>query len=117
MVIKYSIPAFEVESIEGLRKAVDGEMHYMRLTNGWDLWIPSSVQIERLPEPLPPLVEGLYIMKGHAGAMRRMLDSEGEAIWLEWDGAYWQGCGKISHITENNKEIRDSLVYLGGFNG
>lgn len=112
---RYIVPSFEIETIEEFSDTHDDQMQDARLTNGWDIRIPAHVALERLPEPPVALQDGYYTLVGYKPTLRRYTDSfDGKAVWLEWDGAEWAGCGMVSHMTEDNEIIRLRLNYLGG---
>jgi|SRR5579859_3739511 len=111
---RYHVPAFEIETIEDLRNGQDGEMQYARLTNGWDIWIPAFVAVEKVPEPLPELEDGYYYIAGVMEAHKRTTDSEGKPFWTVWNGNdFSQGSPFIYYKNEDDADMRARLHFVG----
>lgn len=106
---RYHIPAFDVQTIEEFTPSSSRTMLGARLPNGWDMWIPSEIVPELLPEPLPDLTDGFYTMAGYAGVYWRRTNNFDETTWLEWTGDEWDVSENILVVDESTPWVRSTL--------
>jgi hypothetical protein len=108
-VYRYHIPAFDVETIEEFTPSSSRTMLGARLPNGWDMWIPTEIVPELLPEPLPELTDGFYTMAGHRAVLKRYTYEHSGTVWYEWDGDEWAYSDIMDVDSEDSKIVRSIL--------